>query len=350
MKKSNFLIILLLTGITFLVISNCSKDDDIFSFVDGYDAPLTEQKGATYNGDYFPFNEINYWKYTGYESVEGDLTMDYQGEKETESLDDSYSLTSTLVVNSPESVKLNSGTYTLYPLSETEKVDYETLNTVRYFEKTDNAIYLRAIEMDYGSIIEVKNPVYLKIPLVVGDKWETQPEIDMERILEEEAAISGDVNMDMKCIIYVIGKETVNWKGNNVETIRLDERAQAKAKIDVEEEGVKGSMSLDIQITLYLNYLEGVGMISQKYELSLSVSGSFSGEGEKLTLNINMDSEGNYILSSYNFSSEKSAKINSFDWKNNFESFLPQLSENPEIQKKLEKGVEIAELIKRILL
>lgn len=62
MKKSNFLIILL-TGITFLVISSCNKDDNIFSYVDEYDAPLTEQKGATHNGDYFPFSQVNYWKY-----------------------------------------------------------------------------------------------------------------------------------------------------------------------------------------------------------------------------------------------------------------------------------------------
>ena len=44
MKKSVNLIILL-TGITFFVISSCNKDEDYFSFVDRYDAPLTEEKG-----------------------------------------------------------------------------------------------------------------------------------------------------------------------------------------------------------------------------------------------------------------------------------------------------------------
>ena len=349
MKKSNFLIILL-TGITFLVILSCNKDDDYFSFVDEYDAPLTEKKGVTYNGDYFPFIEANYWKYSGYESVTGEMTMNYQGEKDTESLDDSYSCTSTIVVYTPESVSLNSGTYSLYPVRETQKVNYQTSYVIRYFEKSTDAIYLRAIQMDYGNIIEVKNPVYLKIPLVVGDRWETQPEIDMESLMEDEVDISGDINMDMKCMFYVIGKEVMNWKGENVETVRLDERARAKAKLNIDEDGVKGSMSFDIQFMLNLNYLEGIGLISQKSNLSLTMTGSFSGEGEKLSLNLEMDSEGNYILSSYYFNKEKSTNIRSSFKKDEFKSYLPEITDNPVIQKKLEICVEIIDKIQKVFL
>lgn len=350
MKKLNFIKVLL-AGITFLVILSCSKNDDNFSFVDGYDAPLAEEKGAIYNGDYFPFIEINYWKYSGYESVIGEMTMDYQGEKDTESLDDSYSSSTTVVVDSPVSINLKSATYTLYPVRETETLDYETTYTVRYFEKATDAIYLRAIQLDYGDIIEVKNPVYLKIPLVVGDKWETQPEVNLENLMKDEAGVAGDMNLDMKCKIYVIGKEIINWNDDDIETIRLDERAQAKAKMNVDEDGVSGSMSFDMQITLYLNYLDGVGLIRQKSNLSLSMTGSFSGEGEKLTLNMDMDSEGNYILTSYHFSNEKSTTLNkSLAGKNDFNSYLSKITDNPVIQKNLKKGEEITEIIKRILL
>lgn len=346
MSKPSFLTILI-TGIAFLVISSCNKDDDLFSFVDEYDAPLTEEKGAIYNGNYFPFMEVNYWKYSGYESVAGELTMNYQGEKDTESLDDSYSAISTLTVNSPESISLNSGTYTLYPVRETQTANYNTTRTVRYFEKASDAIYLRAIRLGYDDIIEVKNPVYLKVPLVVGDQWETQPEIDMENLMEGTVDISGDMSLDMKCVIYVVGREAINWQGDNVETVRLDERAQAKATINVEEDGVKGSMSLDMQITLYLNYLEGVGLISQKSNISLTMTGSFSGEGEKLTLKMEMDTEGDYILSSYNFNGEKSAEIESSNNENSFESCLPEFSDNPVIQKQLE---EVVTVIKKLVL
>lgn len=349
MKKSNFLIILI-TGITFLVISSCNKDDDIFSFVDGYDAPLTEAKGTTHNGDYFPFNDVNYWKYTGRQSVTGEMTMNYQGEKDSESLDDSYSCTSTLTVNTPESMSLNSGTYSLYPVRETETVDYQTSYITRYFEKSSDAIYLRAIKMGSGSIIEVKNPVYLKIPLVVGERWETQPEIDMESLMEDQVDISGDINMDMKCMLYVIGKEGMNWKGDNVETVRLDERAQAKASISVEEDGIKGTMSFDLQITLNLNYLEGVGLISQKSNLSLTMTGSFSGEGEKITLNIDMDTEGNYTLSSYYFNQGKSANIISEGEIKDLKNRLPELTDNPKIQKKLERCLEITDIIQKVIM
>lgn len=340
MCKSNFLIILL-TGIAFLVIPGCDKDDNLFSFVDGYDAPLTEEKGASHNGDYFPFIEVNYWKYSGYESATGEMTMNYQGEKDTESLDDSYSATSTLTVNSPESISLKSGTYTLYPVRESLTADYKTTHTVRYLEKANDAIYLRAIQLGYDNIIEVKNPVYLKIPLVVGDRWETQPEIDMESLMEGSVDFSGDISLDMKCVIYVIGKETINWKGDNVETVRLDERAQAKATITVNESGVKGSMILDMQITLYLNYLEGVGLINQDFNISLTMTGSFSGEGEKLTLNMDLDTEGNYILASYNFNSGKSAKIESFNNENGIENSLPKFTDNPVMQRKMEEVVTI---------
>jgi hypothetical protein len=247
-------------------------------------------------------------------------------------------------------MSLSSGTYRLYPVRETKTVDYQTSYVIRYFEKSTDAIYLRAIKIDYGDIIEVKNPVYLKIPLVVGDRWETQPEIDMERVLEEQADISGDVNLDMKCMIYVIGMETMNWKGDNVETVRLDERAQAKAKMNVEEDGIKGTMSFDIQIMLYLNYLEGVGPISQKSNLSLTMSGSFSGEGEKLTINLDMDTEGNYILSSYNFNQGKSATINSGGVKENSKNRFSVISDNPIIQKKLERCLEISDIIQKVIM
>ncbi len=349
MKKSNFLIILL-TGIFFLFISSCSKDDNIFSFVDEYDAPLTEAKGATYNGDYFPFNEVNYWKYTGHESVIGELVMDYQGEKDSESLDDSYSCTSTLTVNTPGPLNLNSGTYTLYPVRETETVDYQTSYIIRYFDKASDAIYLRAIKIGSGNIIEVKNPVYLKIPLVVGDRWEAQPEIDMESMMEDQVDISGDINLEMKCMLYVIGKEVINWKSENVETVRLDERAQAKATINVEEDGIKGTMSFDMQIMLNLNYLEGIGLISQKSNISLTMSGSFSGEGEKITLNIDMDTDGNYTLSSYILTMGKSANIISEGEKKDLKSRFPELTDNPIIHKKLERCIEIADLMQKVIM
>ena len=332
MKKTNFLKILLI-GLTFFIILSCSKNDDIFSFVDGYEAPLTEEKGATYHGDFYPFTEVNYWKYSGYESVTGEMTMNYQGEKDTEPLNDSYYGTSTLVVDSPESIHLNSGTYSLYPVTETETANYETNYSVRYFEKATDAIYLRAIQLNYGDIIEVKNPVYLKIPLVVGDEWETQPEIDSENFMEDEAIVSGDMNIDLKCKIYVIGKEITNWKGDNEETIRLDERAQAKAKMNVDEDGVRGSMSFDLQITLYLNYLEGVGLIRQKSDLSLTMKGSFSGEGEKLTLNMEMDSDGDYTLTSYHFKENKSTSLKNSVKKNDSINRFPMLTDNPRSKK-----------------
>jgi hypothetical protein len=338
-----------LAAIIAMVCFGCNNDDDIFSYVDDYNAPLTEEKGKTYSGDYFPFIQVNYWKYSGHESVTGEMTMNYQGEKETESLDDSYTCTSTLAVNKPESIKLNSGTYSLYPVRETETVDYQTSYITRYFEKSTDAVYLRAIKMDYGNIIEVKNPVYLKIPLVVGDRWEAQPEIDMGSIMENELDISGDIELDMKCMLYVIGKEAMNWKGNNLETVRLDERAQAKGKINIEEDGIKGSMSFDIQITLYLNYLEGVGLISQKSDLSLSMTGSFSGEGEKLTIDMKMDSEGNYLLSSYYFNGEKSININEGGMKD-LKGRFPGLTDNPVFQKKLEKCVEITDIVQKVIM
>jgi hypothetical protein len=209
---------------------------------------------------------------------------------------------------------------------------------------------LKAIQIDYGNIVEVKNPVFLKIPLVVGDRWETQPEIDMESMMQEQIDFSGDINLDMKCMIYVIGKEDVNWKGNNVETVRLDERAQAKAKINIEEDGVKGTMSFDMQIMLNLNYLEGIGLIRQKSNLSLTMAGSFSGDGEKITINLDMDSEGNYILSSYNFNNEKSASIKSEGEKSDFKNRFPVLSDNPDIQNKIERCIEITDIIKKVVL
>ena len=80
------------------------------------------------------------------------------------------------------------------------------------------------------------------------------------------------------------------------------------------------------------------------------MSGSFSGEGEKITLNIDMDTDGNYTLSSYNFNQGKSASIIEEGEKNDLKRIFPELTDNPKIHKKLERCIEIADLMQKVIM
>lgn len=236
---------------------SCKKDKDEESFVDDYNPSLTEASGTSYTGDYYPLASGYYWTWSGTAKTTGN-TMGVP-------MDESESVSAYMSVGNQQQLTLSSGTYTVFPTTESEGLQ-------RYFEKTNSGVNLRAMKNAFDSnITEIKNPIYIKNPLVVGDKWETQPEID-QSLLEGY----GDMdisNLKMNCKLFVVGKENMQWKGNTVQTLKLDERAEVTGSINYSEGGYSGVINLSIRMTINLNLLKDVGIISQKMDIQFNISG-----------------------------------------------------------------------------
>jgi hypothetical protein len=326
----------------FAIISSCKKDKSE-SYVDDYSPKLTEEIGVEYTGDYFPIETGYSWTWDGTEKIEGTMVISGGGEKYEEPLDETINGSASRYIGSPEEIELETGTFTLYPANDND-------GTVRYFEKKSDAVYIRAISVNSSDPVEVKNPVFLRKPLVVGDKWETEPSVDMKKVLEKDSEFTGDIDLDMKCMLFVVGMEDKKWKGDNVETVRLDERAEATATMDINESGVEGSMSILMQLTCKLNFLKDIGLTHQQSDYSLTMNGSFKSEGQKGTLSIDMTSNGDYILDYYFIEGSSASLVNKpVIEKNASGKFVVNVSKNQAINKQFEKALAVAEVIKKVL-
>jgi hypothetical protein len=277
MKTNKALIHLLLCS-TLIAQFSCKKDknDESKSFVDGYNPTLTEKAGTIYNGNYFPLNTVTSWNWEGQSTSKGT----YEGKSVNET-DDVYAY---MYIIQQKLIVLPSGSYNVYETSETQGIK-------RYFEKTDTAVNLRAINNLDGSdnLIEVKNPCYIKMPLVVGAKWKAQPQIDTK--LLETIGDLDITNLKFNCNFYVVGKENIIWEGQSTETIRLEERAEITGKMSYTDGSNSGTIDVSATIAITLNLLKDAGIISQKEVINVQTSGD-------VKMNLNVSS--NIALNNHN--------------------------------------------------
>ncbi|MBU1616082.1 hypothetical protein KJ693_12345 [bacterium] len=291
-------------SVTVTVASGGNGGDEAFPFVDGYSPPLTEAEGTVREGDFLPFDEGYHWWWDGSASVSGSMTMTFEGQSETMPIDESdIPIYATWNVQQAKEITLPSGRYTVFPNDERLGAYYGSdyfgsSEVVRYFEKTGEALYIRAIEID-NNIFEIENPVYLKNRLVVGDKWETCPQVDFNRMLKSmDFPGEVEVDADMKCVFFVVGKEEKNYAGQDVETVRVDQRAEVNGTMNISYSGPDGEMEMrmDFHITMafILNLLENVGIIAQEEEdtnLSMNCFFDFDIEGESGSGSMKMNME-----------------------------------------------------------
>jgi len=340
MKKINLMI---LASATLLCIAGCKKDKVEPSFVNDYNAPLTEEKGVKYTGDYFPLEEGFYWNYSGNQQIIGEAKYYGGGYDETEPLNETGSLYSYLAVKPLETINLSSGTYSLYPVQESY---VETGYELRYFEKTDTAIYFRAYGFD-GSINEVNNPIFLKNPLVVGDSWIAQPSADLNTALAEDSdlGIDGEIKANITCKMYVIGSKDTIWNGQNISPIRLDELAEAQISIPVNEEDFTGKIDMDLKMTNILYLLENTGIVLQKMQMIIDIYAQATADGESFKMSLNAEYNGDLNLDSYNVSGPTKNTIKITD----NEGIKLNNAKNPIYQKTLDKSMKVLKTVKNVI-
>jgi hypothetical protein len=276
-----------------LLLTECKKDEET-DFVNDYSPTLTEASGTEYTGDYFPLGTYYTWNYEGTETTKGTSTTTENGESETETINESDDVSPEIWVGASRSVDLSDGAKILYPY-------YNDKYFPRYLEKTSSGVYVRAIMGENEQIIEIDNPAFIKSPLVVGDKWEVDPQMDISELNEFESMSAGGGDINAKSMFIVVGKEVKTWKGASYNTIRLDQRSEVSFSLNLNRDGMRISVSMNVQVTTKYNLIEDIGIAFEVMDVHFTESASMSFMGESYSGSADITMDGNYTLDSYDF-------------------------------------------------
>lgn len=263
------------------------------NFVFDYQPKLTEAEGTEYPGNFFPIGEGYTWRWDGYGSITGKIKVSGSGESSAEDLyTPNQPIYATTKVLPPENIILGGTDYFLYPLKESAVMDSSITaieSIIRYYEMTDDAVYIRGIQAENGTIIKIEDPIFIKIPLVAGDSWETQPHPDFDEILSSTdeldfsfcGAGTPSHAINATSMVYVVGKEMKN----GYDTVRIDHRAQAIGTITIPN---VGTLDINVEITEILNLGENYGIIASSQMVDYDFSGTLKCQGEKIKLSSEM--------------------------------------------------------------
>ena len=311
MKSCITFIILTIGSIILLV--GCKKDDQSnpVSYVDGYTVNLTENKGTTYTGNFFPIVQGYTCNYSGSANIQTTIAITGYPSQQDSTVTPTTGMLKVLALCY---IPLSSGAIQLYPIvDETNMQGIITADTSRFFMKDTQAVYVKAIKLSDGSYLEVINPVFIKSKLVVGDSWETAPEIDMTKLLSIESDLSGvqsnlSLNADAK--LFVVGKETVTLPIGIRNTVRLEQAndISLSGSITVTSEGtpVTFNLTMNAKLAVVYNMIADTGIVYQNVTGPLNMNLSAQGITMTISMNINECELGLVSLSGNNVTLSKS--------------------------------------------
>lgn len=293
--------ILLALGCALPTTIGCGDDETnpTASYANDYTPSYTDVAGKSYSGDFYPMEAGLRWDYGGTISMMTSLrvTGSFAGGRidETENTPVEGQATGSLELQAPVEIRVPSGTYEVYPerFTSFDPTSYDILT--RYLERAGDTVYVRAIEGEDGQVIEVEDPVFMKTPLVVGDKWEASPRVDIDA-LTAGLGEAGEMSISVNSLMHVVGVERIEIGGQMVEAVRVDQVADIEGSILIE-----GS-NMDLSMTMLVVYYfkAGIGMVAQNMEeMSLEVAGSFAQGGERLTIEMTMSGSSDLVVTDY---------------------------------------------------
>jgi hypothetical protein len=317
--------------------AGCSKSNPA-SFVDGYSASLTEEKGTTYTGDYFPIREGYTCYYQGSAnlrvklSVPGEINIDSTINSPTSGM---------MSVLPLRSITLSSGAQSLYPIIDMTSITGQAMyDTSRFFMKNDSAVYIKAIKSANGSYTEVKNPIYIKSKLVVGDSWETTPELDITQLMQSQdlmpgTSISG-LNLSVQAKFFVAGKEQVTVPIGTRQAIRMEQANEISLSGSMVSDSIHISMNVDAKLTVIYHLVKDTGIIKQNITGPINITASAQGMTVTMSLTFNQCDLGLTSLGTYAIASAGKCTIQ----RDNASSSNPSIEQKMiKISKAIQQGI-----------
>ncbi len=289
MKWINACLIFLAIG-TVIFFMGCKKGSESspVSYIDGYTVDLTEGKGTTYTGDFFPIREGYICNYSG--SAKVYVKMVIPGYNPIENTSDAPAV-GMLKVLALRNIPLPSGTIPLYPIVDMTDMSGQVVNdTSRFFMKDTQAVYVKALRLSNGEYMEVSNPLYIKSRLVVGDSWETAPRLDMTKLIASETGDNGtisNVTLDARAKFFVVGKENISLPIGTRNAMRMEQANDISMTGTIISEGTTIDMNMTAQLATVYHLIPDTGIVHQNTTGPLEMKLTAEGQTVTVTININ---------------------------------------------------------------
>ena len=304
-----------LTSAVAVVLSGCGNDGTDKNgasplsptgslYVDSHRPAYTDTFGTTYEGDYYPVAAGYRWDYAGPVSVTTTYsvtgTLEGQQVNEQDRETDSGIGRGFRVIRPRRRIRLPSGEYTVYPEQFMSSFwdPYSYDETVRYLEKLGDAVYVRAFEGTDGQLVEVRDPVFIKSPLVVGDRWVSSPKVEYNApfpSMEDSDGIRS-ISFDMNSVIHVVGTQNVTVMGRSVEAVRLEQVMETGGLIATQY----GDMSINMTMIAVFYLKKNLGIVTQKLEdMSMNMQIMLSEGAVRLTMDMTVTGATELSLTGY---------------------------------------------------
>jgi hypothetical protein len=279
-------------GMGIILATGCNNKDEKsnpFSLVDNYRVNPVEAEGTVYSGDFFPIKAGYECNYSGYATV----SVSIKEEDINETMDGPA--LGMLKVLALRPIPLPGGTVDLYPIVDLSSMEFDmesevTADTSRFFMKDAQAVYIKALKLSDGSYMEVKNPIYIKSKLVVGDSWETAPKMDMTKLLSSELGVSGsasNLDLDAKAKFFVVGEEEVTLPVGKRTGIRVDHVSVISLTGNLSVEGISARVNVSGKLVTVYHMIADTGIVKQVVSGPISIA--ISADGQRITLTMDFN-------------------------------------------------------------
>jgi hypothetical protein len=274
----------------FVVLTGCKDDSNPVTqskstYLDGYNVNLTEAKGTTYTGNYFPLNVGDVSNYSGEQTVT--TTTVIPGYPQDGPTTQTTAIVGMVKVLPKRLIQLSSGKYLLYPVVDYTGASYTSASydTSRFFMKDTAAVYIKAIKMADGSFYEVTNPMFIKSKLVVGDSWETAPQIDMTKLLASNTGIQSNLTMNARAKFFVVGGEIVSLTSGSRFLVRLEQASDISMSGPITESGTTFNIDMTGQFATVYHMIADTGIVHQNMTGNMNIKMTSGAESATITIN-----------------------------------------------------------------
>lgn len=262
-----------------LILSCVKKQNNPLSFVDSYNPQLLDPKGTVYQGNYFPLSNGLKWKTSG---AEGMLTNNHivitspQGTIDTTEVDSTYmTLSCSSMTQAQQSISIGGKGFPVTPMSRYTTVSTngssDSLASIEYYETTDSAVIIRAYmeqTVTGYDTVTAGNSVFISLPLVAGDRWETTPVFALNTLGAEK---NGSMkNFKIHSVTFVIGQDTCSISGATRQTLRLDQVFEVSFTVSDSESNT--TVSSTGVSNIYLAKDTGVVKIIQNQNITMKMT------------------------------------------------------------------------------
>lgn len=284
----NFIILLAIISITFLTGCSSDESEDPLSFLDEYTVDLLEAKGTSYTGDYFPIEEGHTCNYSGFVIMQTKMIIPGYDPIDEPTISPTLGMLKVLALRN---IPLPSGTVPLYPIVDLSEMQGEiTADTSRFFSKDDEAVYVKAMKLSDGSYLEVQNPVFIKSSLIVGESWETAPQMDMTQLLTGALGEEGEgsnMTLNAESKFFVVGHEMISLPIGNRWAMRLEQANDISMTGILMVEGMSVNTTIIAKLATIYHMIPDTGIVHQNTTGPMNMKMSIEGQ----TISIEIDIE-----------------------------------------------------------